>query len=200
MIDRTRSLRFDFDLSDGQRRICALLFLAIPVLLTGAFLWSFVSGAVAHRQRVAALEQEARAYDQLAKELPLRQAEISKLIASPDLALLFPPLSATVATKRVEQAIGSIVQVAGANMGDSNVEVRLSPDSPLLEVEEHAAITCNIAVLTKVLYALEHSRPGLFVNRITIEPKDVDGAIGTSNNGPRLLQADMIISAYLRQS
>lgn len=194
-----RRLTFELLLSPFQRRAVALGLFALPAVLIGAVLCSYVSGALAQRTRIVAIAREESVYLQLMGDLPARRSEIVRLRVSEDSAMLFPKLPAAAAARKIESAISSALTGSGASPKENSIEVRGSRFAPVTQFVDHAAMTCDIATLVRVLRAIALTRPALFFDRVAISRVVPRAGTGALLTGPQLLNVDLTLSAYERQ-
>lgn len=175
----------------------AALALAVFVF---AFVWPLWSSYELQSEGVGMLRRQAQTLEGLVAAAPRYQAAANALAGNGDSrSLVFVAAQPTLAVAELQGKLSIILGKAGVTVTASQALPEQETDS-LVKLAVQATLEVEIGPLVDALHAIAAARPLLRVEKLIVHEPDA-AMIGAASepNIPNKLQAEIVVSAFMRQ-
>ena len=185
---------------NAQRAIAIGLALLALTVVGLAVVWPLWASVGLQNERVSMLRRQAQTMEALVAAAPRYQTVANSLAANGDSrSLVFVATQPTLAVAELQGQLSSILNKAGVTVTASQA----LPDEQhggLVKLAVQATIEVEIGPLVDALHAIAAQRPLLRVEKLIIHEPDA-ALIGAAPepNIPNKLQAEIVVSGYMRQ-
>jgi hypothetical protein len=184
----------------AQRGIAVGLTAIALAVFVFAIVWPLWSAYDLQSERVGMLRRQAQTLEGLVAAAPRYQAVASSLAANGDSrALVFVAAQPTLAVAELQGKLSSILGKAGITVTASQALPEQETDD-LVKLAVQATLEAEIGPLVDALHAIAAARPLMRVERLIVHEPDA-AMIGAAPepNVPNKLQAEIVVSAFMRQ-
>lgn len=188
-------------LSPGaQRGIAIGLALLSLALFAALVVWPVWSSYALQGERVSMLRRQAQTLEALAAAQPRYEAVAKSLAGNTDSrSLVFVATQPTLAVADLQSKLASILNKSGIAVSASQALPERDADG-LVQVAVQATLEVDIGSLVDALHAIASARPLLLVEKLSVrEPDAALIGAGPEPNIPNKLQAEIVVSAFMRQ-
>jgi len=184
----------------AQRGIAIGLALLAFAVIGLAVVWPLWSSVELQNERVAMLRRQAQTLEALVAAAPRYQTVANSLASSGDSrSLVFVDAQPTLAVADLQGKLAGIFNKAGITVTASQA-LPEQQQGGLVKLAVHATLEVEIGPLVDALHAMAAQRPLLRVEKLTIrEPDAALIGAGPEPNVPNRLQAEIVVSAFMRQ-
>ncbi len=185
---------------NAQRGIALGLAALVIALVALAVVWPLWSSYELQTERVAMLRRQALTLEGLVAAAPRYQTVANSLAANGDSrSLVIVAAQPTLAVAELQGKLSSILNHAGIIVTASQALPEQETDG-LVKIAVQATLEVEIGPLVDALHAIAAARPLLRVEKLTVHEPDA-ALIGAAPepNIPNKLQAEIVVSAFMRQ-
>jgi hypothetical protein len=185
---------------NAQRGIAVGLTLVALAVIGLPIVWPLWSSVELQNERVAMLRRQAQTLEALVAAAPRYQTVANSLAANGDSrSLVFVVAQPTLAVADLQGKLSSILNKAGVTVTASQA-LPEQQQGGLVKLAVQATLEVEIGPLVDALHAMAAQRPLLRVERLIIhEPDAAMIGAGPEPNVPNKLQAEIVVSAFMRQ-
>jgi type II secretion system (T2SS) protein M len=159
------------------RQALALALLFVPLLVLATALWSYVSGALQHRERIALLEREKAGYEAVLAARPAWDRQLVRLRhAVTGGRLLYAGKTADGDAKAMQTRVAALIAAAGGSGVQDKITVGTSSADGPTQIHDDVSFMGTMAQLRTVLYQLKLSQPLLLPQRLGVHAANADSA------------------------
>lgn len=187
------------ELSPPRQRVLALAILGVlAVLLVGLVAWPMWQSWSAHAERIAILQRQTAAMEDLAAAAPRFEAAAKKLAANPDAQqLTFQAPQATLAVAQLQGQLSQLAASAPATVTSSQ-DLPETREGALTKITVQTMLETDVKALVKILHGIDAARPLLKVEKLVVRDPDGEWAVAPQAALPNKLQVEIVVSAYMR--
>jgi len=185
---------------NAQRGIALGLAALVIALVALTVVWPLWSSYELQTERVAMLRRQALTLEGLVAAAPRYQTVANSLAANGDSrSLVIVAAQPTLAVAELQGKLSSILNHAGITVTASQALPEQETDG-LVKIAVQATLEVEIGPLVDALHAIAAARPLLRVVKLTVHEPDA-ALIGAAPepNIPNKLQAEIVVSAFMRQ-
>jgi hypothetical protein len=185
---------------NAQRGIAVGLTLVALAVIGLPIVWPLWSSVELQNERVAMLRRQAQTLEALVAAAPRYQTVANSLAANGDSrSLVFVVAQPTLAVADLQGKLSSILNKAGVTVTASQA-LPEQQQGGLVKLAVQATLEVEIGPLVDALHAMAAQRPLLRVEKLIIhEPDAAMIGAGPEPNVPNKLQAEIVVSAFMRQ-
>jgi hypothetical protein len=184
----------------AQRAIAVGIALLTLVVVGLAIVWPLWSSVELQNERVAMLRRQAQTLEALVAAAPRYQTVANSLAAKGDSrSLVFVAAQPSLALADLQGKLSSILNKAGVTVTASQA-LPEQQQGGLVKLAVQATLEVEIGPLVDALHTMAAQRPLLRVEKLIIhEPDAALIGAGPEPNVPNKLQAEIVVSAFMRQ-
>jgi hypothetical protein len=185
---------------NAQRGIAIGLAALVLAVFALAIVWPLWSSFELQSERVGMLRRQAQTLEGLVAAAPRYQAVANSLAANGDSrSLVFVAAQPTLAVAELQGKLSGILSKAGVAVTASQALPEQETDG-LVKLTVQATLEVEIGPLVDALHAIAAARPLLRVEKLIVhEPDAAMIGAGAEPNIPNKLQAEIVVSAFMRQ-
>jgi len=182
-------MQLELTLSPHLQRFLAVALAAVPLVVIGATLASFVQTQVERHEQAALFTHRLARERAVVSQAADWQARLSQLRAAPEWQGLL-----VVRARTQDGVLGQLVRNSGGKVDQKSA--RRMETTSAVEIDEHVIFSATIEQLSEVLQSLRGLRPLFVVRSIAVESPI--GASGPPEAGPNRLHIELTVAEFER--